>query len=111
MNMNTAARFFGAALVLTIATYVVPGFEVADPFTAVVVAVAISWILLILQPARLWGEYPPTPVMVGVPAFIVSGLLLWITSTYLPGYTVHGFGILIAALAVAVVLFIVENHF
>lgn len=82
-----------AALVLAIlaASYWIPGIQVADLMTAIVVAFILGLLNLTVKPILFVLTLPLTIITFGLFAFILNALLLWFVGTIIDGFTVQGF--------------------
>lgn len=79
-----------ALTVLAIANFV-PGIEVTNFYTALIVAVVWGIITLIVRPVLFLLTLPITLLTFGLFSFILNALLFWLTSSLVAGFTVEGF--------------------
>jgi putative membrane protein len=89
-----------------ISAYVIPGVQVNGFFTAVVVAVILAIVNAVIRPVLILLTLPINILTLGLFTFIISALMVMLTATIVPGFTVNGF---VAALLFAVVLSLVNG--
>lgn len=89
--MKLLVRLIINVLTLLIVAYIVPGFEIADIWTATVAAVVIGLVNTFLRPLLLLITLPITLVTFGVFAFVINILLLMLSAIIVPGFQIDGF--------------------
>jgi putative membrane protein len=85
------------ALGLLIVDLVVPGVDIANFPSALVAAIVIGLINAFIRPVLQVLSLPITFVTLGAFSFIVNGILLWLASVVVPGFTMSGLVALILA--------------
>jgi putative membrane protein len=85
------------ALGLLVVDLVVPGVDIANFPSALVAAVVIGLINAFIRPVLQVLSLPITFVTLGAFSFIVNGILLWLASVVVPGFTMNGLVALILA--------------
>jgi putative membrane protein len=85
------------ALGLLIVDLVVPGVDIANFPSALVAAVVIGLINAFIRPVLQVLSLPITFVTLGAFSFVVNGILLWMASVIVPGFTMNGLVALILA--------------
>lgn len=102
--MRILFALVGNALAL-LATTIVPGILFKGDLLTLLVAGAIFGLFnLIVRPLALLLSLPLLILTLGLFYFILNGILLWVASLIIPGYTVAGFlPALIGSLVVTVV--------
>ncbi len=85
------------ALGLLIVDLVVPGVDIANFPSALVAAVVIGLINAFIRPVLQVLSLPITFVTLGAFSFVVNGILLWMASVIVPGFTMNGLLALILA--------------
>lgn len=78
-------------LALMIVTSILPGFVIADWWTALVAAVVIGVINTFIKPVLLFLTLPLTIITLGVFALVINVTLLLAAAALVPGFTVDGF--------------------
>jgi len=71
-----------------IASYLLPGVQVKDFFTAIVVSIVLGIANTILKPILVILTLPITIVSLGLFYIVINGLLILLTSAIVPGFTV-----------------------
>jgi len=102
--MKLLGRLLINVFALLIVEYLVPGFVLADFWTAVVAAVVIGVVNTFIKPILQLIALPITLLTFGIAAFLINVLLLWGTSKFIPGFTIDSFSTaLIASMVLALV--------
>lgn len=81
-----------SALVIVIGSYVLPGVHVESFGTALLVALVLGILNVLLKPLLVLLTLPITIVSLGLFMFIINALLILLTDSIIPGFTVDGFG-------------------
>lgn len=89
--MGLIARFIGTIFAVLLAAYVVPGFHVADFYTAAIVAVVLGVLNVTLRPILLLLTLPLNLITLGLFSFVINAGLILLISTFIKGFTVDGF--------------------
>ena len=76
---------------LFVVEYLVPGFVLKDIWTAIVAAITIGIVNTLIKPVLQLIALPISILTLGLGAFLVNVLLLWGTSTLVPGFYIAGF--------------------
>ncbi|NGX62253.1 MAG: hypothetical protein K940chlam9_01748 [Chlamydiae bacterium] len=97
-----------AILINTIAVlvtgYILPGIQIESFWTALVVAIVFGIVNAILRPIIFILTLPINILTLGLFSFVIMGLLVYLVSAIVPGFTVNNFWWAIAfALVVALV--------
>ncbi len=103
--MKILVRLGVNVFTLLIVAYIVPGFILADLWTAIVAAVAIGVVNTFIRPILQLIALPVSILTFGVAAFLINVLLLWGTSRVVPGFTIDTF---LTAVIASVVLSLVS---
>lgn len=85
------------ALGLLIVDLVVPGVDIANFPSALIAAMVIGLINAFIAPILKVLSLPITFVTLGAFSFVVNGILLWLASVIVPGFTMNGLVALILA--------------
>jgi len=78
-------------LALLVVERLVPGFVLSDIWTAVIAAIVIGIVNTVIKPVLQIIALPISVLTLGLGAFLVNVLLLWATSTFVPGFYIAGF--------------------
>lgn len=88
--MRILARIVGNAVAL-LATTVVPGITFSGGPLALLAAGALLGLFnLIVRPLAMLLSLPALILSLGLFYFVLNGILLWVASWFLPGYSVSG---------------------
>ena len=88
-------------------SYVVPGFDVTNFYSALLAAVVIGLINIIVRPLLLILTLPINIMTLGLFTFVINALMIMLASSIVKGFNVQGF---IPAFIGAILLTIV-NYF
>ena len=89
--MGIVVRLAINVFALLIVEYLVPGFRLANLWTAVVAAVAIGVVNTFIKPILQLIALPISILTFGIAAFLINVLLLWGTSKVVPGFEIATF--------------------
>ncbi|MBI4599142.1 phage holin family protein [Candidatus Uhrbacteria bacterium] len=90
--MTLILRWVLNALALLIAANLIPGFEVASFYAALIAALVLGFMNALVRPLILLLTLPVTVLTLGLFVFVVNALMLWLVSTIVKGVTLDGFG-------------------
>lgn len=90
---------------LFIVEYLVPGFHLANLWTAIVTAIVIGVVNTLIKPILQLVALPISILTFGVTAFLINVFLLWVVSKVVPGFQIATFG---AAIIASIVLSLVS---
>lgn len=93
-------------MALLATAYIVPGFKVADFTTAVLAAIVLGVVNTFIKPVISFITHPINVVTLGLFAFVVNAVVLFIVSYVVPGLKIDGW---IPAILGAVVLSVVAT--
>jgi len=85
------------ALGLLIVDLVVPGVDIANFPAAIGAAIAIGLVNAFIRPVLQLLALPLNFVTLGAFSFVVNGILFWLASVFVPGFTISGLLALILA--------------
>lgn len=80
------------AVAVMIAAYVLPGVEVANFWTALVVAVVLGVVNAVLKPILVILTLPINIISLGLFTFVINAGLVLVVGSVVPGFVVGGFG-------------------
>ena len=95
--MKFLADLLIRALVLLIATYLVPGFHIESYWTAVIVALVLGLLNALVKPVLVVFTLPATILTLGLFMFVINAVLLMIASSFIDGFKVDSFGTAVIA--------------
>ncbi len=83
-------RFVAVVVTILILPYVVPGISVELVSDAVVVGIVLGFLNIFIKPIMRLASFPLRCLTLGLFAFIINGVLLWIAAELVEGFTVAG---------------------
>lgn len=90
--MYLLLRWIINALVLLGIAYIIPGFEVASFYSALIIVVILGLVNAVIRPILLLLTLPINILTLGLFTFVVNALMLWFVSSVVEGFVVTGFG-------------------
>jgi len=78
------------AVALIVTAYIVPGFAVADFTAALLAAIVLGVVNTFIKPILSFITAPLTIVTLGLFAFVVNAVVLFLVSAVVPGFTING---------------------
>lgn len=89
--MNWILRFLlnGIAVVLT--AYLLPGVEINDYWTALVVVIVLGIVNVVVKPFLLILTIPVTVLSLGLFLLVINALMILLTDYFVDGFNVDGF--------------------
>lgn len=94
------------AVALLATAYIVPGFKVDNFTTAVLAAIVLGVVNTFIKPVLSFVTAPLTIVTLGLFAFVINAVVLFIVSAVVPGVMIDGW---LPAILGAVVLTVVST--
>jgi len=108
--MGILTKLLLTVLGLLLVSRYVPGIEVANFYTALIVALALGLINIVIKPILVILTLPITLLSLGLFTFVINALLFWFVSTFIDGFSVDGFiPAFIGALVIAALHFVAEK--
>ena len=105
MIIRFILRALVAAFGLWLASKLVHGISVRDLTTLLLAAVVLGLVNAIIRPIVFLLTLPLTLITFGLFLLVINAGMLWLTSLFLHGFTVHGF---IAALLGSIIVSLVS---
>lgn len=94
------------ALALLATAYIVPGFKVDNFTTALLAAIVLGVVNTFIKPVISYVTHPINVVTLGLFAFVVNAVVLFIVSYFVPGLMIDGW---VPAILGAIVLAVVAT--
>jgi putative membrane protein len=95
--MHLIVRLLINVLALIIVEYLVPGFYLANIWSAIVAAVVIGIVNTLIKPLIQFIALPLSIMTFGIAAFLINVSLLLIVSKIVPGFLISSFATAIIA--------------
>ncbi len=89
--MKLIVRLAINVLALLVVEYLVPGFELAGYQAAIVAAVIIGVVNTFIRPILQLVALPISIVTLGISAFLINVMLLWLVAYFVPGFEITSF--------------------
>tara|TARA_R110002049_G_scaffold196443_2_gene365496 strand:- start:4680 stop:5024 length:345 start_codon:yes stop_codon:yes gene_type:complete len=106
--MKTVGKIFASALAVIIAAYLIPGVEVDDFLTAIIVAVVLALVNFFVKPLLVIITIPVTILTLGFFLLAINAFMILMVDSFVDGFTVDGFW---WALLYSLVLSIISSIF
>lgn len=95
-------------LAILVAAYLLPGVEVANYFTAVVVAVVLGFLNTFFKPLLIILTIPVTIFTLGLFLIVINAIVILLTDSIVDGFHVVNFS---SAIAFSIVLWLINTLF
>lgn len=89
MLISFIVRLILNALALLAIAYLVPGFDVTNFYSALMVALILGLVNAIIKPILIILTLPITIITLGLFIFVINIFLLWFVSTIVKGFTIE----------------------
>ena len=110
MCLYAILRWVVNALFLMLIPYLVPGVEVASFFTALVVAVVLAAVNAVIRPLVILLTLPINILTLGLFTLVINGLMFYLVSAIVKGFTVSNFWVaFFAALIYSILSMIISS--
>jgi putative membrane protein len=84
-------RILVCAVNVFILAYILPGIEIKDMFTALIVAVVLSFLDAIVKPLLILLTLPATILTLGLFLFVINACIILIDDHFVGGFKVESF--------------------
>lgn len=78
-------------LALLATAMIVPGFRVADFWSAIWAAIALGLLNTFLRPLLILFTLPANILTLGLFSWVISAVVIWLASLIVPGFDIDGF--------------------
>jgi putative membrane protein len=106
--MKTVGKIFASALAVIISAYILPGVEVQDFITAIIVAVVLALVNFFVKPLLVIITIPVTIITLGFFLLAINAFMILMVDSFVDGFSVDGFW---WALLYSLVLSVVSSFF
>jgi putative membrane protein len=89
--VNIVLQLVLGGIAVLIAQYILPGVQVEDFFTAVVIAALIALLNITVKPILIALTIPITILTLGLFLLVINALLILLAAEIVPGFYVAGF--------------------
>lgn len=103
--MKLIARLAINVFALLVVEYLVPGFELSGYQATIVAAVVIGVVNTFIRPILQLIALPISVLTLGISAFLINVVLLWLVAYFVPGFEIASF---ITAIVASILLSLVS---
>lgn len=108
--MGILLNWLASTLVIIIASYILPGVQVATFWTALLVAFVLGVFNIFLKPILILLTLPITIITLGLFTIVINAILVLLVSLLVPGFTVESFwSALLFSIVVAIINLLVAK--
>lgn len=86
--MQFIVNLFVNGFAVFVAAYLLPGVQVKDFFTAIVVSIVLGMVNTLIKPILVILMLPITFITLGIFYLVINGLLILLVSSVVPGFSV-----------------------
>lgn len=90
-NMNMIIRFLLNGLAVVLTAYLLPGVDVTDYWTALIVALVLAIVNVIVKPILVILTIPITILTLGLFLLVINALIILLVDYFVDGFIVNGF--------------------
>jgi putative membrane protein len=89
--MNMILRFLLSSIAVVLTAYLLPGADVTDFWTAMVVALVLSLVNIFVKPLLILFTIPVTIITLGLFLLVINAMMILLTDYFVDGFDVNGF--------------------
>lgn len=89
--MNSIVRFLLSGVAVVLTAYLLPGVDVHDYWTALLVALVLSLVNIFVKPILILLTIPLTFLTLGLFLLVINALMILLTDYFIDGFSVDGF--------------------
>jgi len=89
--MNSIVRFLLSGVAVVLTAYLLPGVDVHDYWTALLVALVLSLVNIFVKPFLILLTIPLTFITLGLFLLVINALMILLTDYFIDGFFVDGF--------------------
>ncbi len=89
--MNWIVRFLLSGVAVVLTSYLLPGVDVHDYWTALLVALVLSLVNIFVKPFLILLTIPLTFITLGLFLLVINALMILLTDYFIDGFFVDGF--------------------
>jgi putative membrane protein len=91
IDMNWLTRFLFNGLAVLLTAYLLPGVSVDDYWTALWVALVLSFVNIFIKPVLIVLTIPITFITLGLFLLVINALMILLADYFVDGFAVDGF--------------------
>ncbi len=105
--MGIIIKILITAVAAFVAAYFLPGVEIADIKTTIIVAIVLALLNTFLKPILVWLTIPVTIITLGLFLLIINAIIVKLADYFIDGFTVQGWlSAILFSLIVSVVSYV-----
>jgi putative membrane protein len=105
--MGIIIKILITAVAAFVAAYFLPGVEIADIKTTIIVAIVLALLNTFLKPILVWLTIPITIITLGLFLLIINAIIVKLADYFINGFTVQGWlSAILFSLIVSVVSYV-----
>ena len=110
--MGIIIKILITAVAAFVAAYFLPGVEIADIKTTLIVAIVLALLNTFLKPILVWLTIPITIITLGLFLLIINAIIVKLADYFIDGFTVQGWlSAILFSLIVSVVSYVLDMIF
>jgi putative membrane protein len=110
--MGIIIKILITAVAAFVAAYFLPGVEIADIKTTIIVAIVLAVLNTFLKPILVWLTIPITIITLGLFLLIINAIIVKLADYFINGFTVQGWlSAILFSLIVSVVSYVLDMIF
>jgi putative membrane protein len=110
--MGIIIKILITAVAAFVAAYFLPGVEIADIKTTIIVAIVLALLNTFLKPILVWLTIPITIITLGLFLLIINAIIVKLADYFIDGFTVQGWlSAILFSLIVSVVSYVLDMIF
>jgi putative membrane protein len=106
--MKFLVQLIVSAIAVIVTSLVLPGVQIDNPVTAIIVAAVLAFLNAILKPLLVVLTIPISILTLGLFLLVINALIILLAAKIVPGFTVSGFW---AALFFSIILTLITSLF
>jgi putative membrane protein len=89
--MKFIVKIIISSLAVMLTTYILPGVQIDDYFTALLVALVLVFLNVFLKPLLVLFTLPATVLTFGLFLLVINAFIIWIADRMVDGFSVKSF--------------------
>ncbi len=92
MKNSFLGRILISTLAVIVTSYILPGVYLSGFFSAIIVALVLSFLNAIVKPVLVVLTIPVTIMTLGLFLLVINAIMIMLAGSQVPGFAVSGFG-------------------
>lgn len=112
MRDRQIIRFLISTIAIYVAGAILPGVDVSNIWTALVMAVILSLLNMFVRPVLVVLSLPVTILTLGLFLLVINGLMVYVAEWIIPGFELANFGYAILySIVISIIQYLLERLF